>query len=268
MFCLATPCYNTPMLAFLPIAVFGWMCGATVNYLADILPVKRAITRPFCLECETSQSMSNYFIWPRRCSHCGEARAWRVWIVEILFIAAAITIWISPPARLNFLIAMFLLIYFGVVCVIDIEHRLILHPVSLAGGVIGLIIGVWLHGFWYTILGGIAGFGIMLLLYILGAGFVRVLARHRGETASEEALGFGDVNLSGVLGFLLGWPGILAGLILTILLAGLVSFVYLLLMLFKGRYRSSLAIPYGPFLVSSAVILLYFPHFIQVWIGR
>lgn len=211
--------------------------------------------------------MKNYFIWPRRCPHCGRARTWRVWFIELLFIAAAVAIWISPPTRLNFLIAMLLLVYFGVVCVIDIEHRLILHPVSLAGGVIGFTIGLWLHGFWFTILGGIAGFGIMLLLYILGAGFVRVLARLRGEAASEEALGFGDVNLSGVLGFLLGWPGILAGLILTILLAGLVSFGYLLLMLVKGKYRSSLAIPYGPFLVSSAVILLYFPRFIQAWAG-
>jgi prepilin signal peptidase PulO-like enzyme (type II secretory pathway) len=57
---------------------------------------------------------------------------------------------------------------------------------------------------------------------------------------------------------LLGWPGIVAGLLLTILLAGVISLLYLLWTVFRKRYDSSLAIPYGPFLVASAIWLLYF----------
>jgi prepilin signal peptidase PulO-like enzyme (type II secretory pathway) len=73
-----------------------------------------------------------------------------------------------------------------------------------------------------------------------------------------EALGFGDVNLSGVLGLILGWPLILPTLFLSILIGGVVSLVYMLTMLAFRRYQLLMAIPYGPFLVSGAVLLIFF----------
>ncbi len=76
----------------------------------------------------------------------------------------------------------------------------------------------------------------------------------------EDALGFGDVNLGGVIGLLLGWPGIIAGLVFAILLAGGFSLVYLLIKLLRREYRPSLAIPYGPFLAASAAWLLVFKN--------
>jgi len=133
----------------------------------------------------------------------------------------------------------------------------ILHQVNIAGVVIGTIIGIILHGFQRTILGGIAGFVIMLSLYYLGKWLIRLRMKAKNSYSIEEALGFGDVNFSGVLGLLLGWPGIIAGLIITILAAGIVSFIYLCIMLSTKRYHTNLAIPYGPFLALSAVILLY-----------
>ena len=72
------------------------------------------------------------------------------------------------------------------------------------------------------------------------------------------ALGFGDVNLAGVLGLLLGWPGIVLGLLLAILIGGVVSLVYLVVMAVLRRYHTFMAIPYGPFLIISAILLLYF----------
>jgi leader peptidase (prepilin peptidase)/N-methyltransferase len=157
---------------------------------------------------------------------------------------------------------MVLLGFFGLVAIIDLEHRLILHPVSVVGAVLGLAIGIWVNGIKYTLLGGVAGFTIMLVLYYLGAIVMKWLARRRGQVLEEEALGFGDIILSGVLGLLLGWPGIIVGLILTILIAGIVSFVYLILALMTRRYRFDMAIPYGPFLISGAILLLFFSDFV------
>lgn len=192
----------------------------------------------------------------------------RTWIVELVAILTTTWLWISPPPALGFPLGLILLIYFGVVVVIDLEHRLILHPVSIAGAIMGLFVGVRLHGWLFTLLGGLAGFAVMLSLYMLGNLFGRLLARKRGETFDEEALGFGDVNLSGVLGLVLGWPGILLGLVLAILAGGLVSFVYLLVMVLAKRYRAFVAIPYGPFLISGAVLLLYFRDFVLFIVGR
>jgi leader peptidase (prepilin peptidase)/N-methyltransferase len=80
----------------------------------------------------------------------------------------------------------------------------------------------------------------------------------RGKPVEEDALGYGDVNLSGVLGLMLGWPGILAGLTIAILLGGAVSLIYLLVTVATRRYQAFTAIPYGPFLIAAAIVLLFF----------
>jgi prepilin signal peptidase PulO-like enzyme (type II secretory pathway) len=106
--------------------------------------------------------------------------------------------------------------------------------------------------------GGATGFALMLAMYYSGFLYLRISRKLRGKEPQEtEALGFGDVNLSGIIGLLLGWPGILLGLLLAILLAGFVSLLYLLYMLARRKYHPDIALPYGPFLVISAVILLY-----------
>ncbi|UCD41203.1 MAG: prepilin peptidase, partial [Chloroflexota bacterium] len=151
-----------------------------------------------------------------------------------------------------------MMIYFGVVVIIDLEHRLIMHPVSLVGTILGLFIGIQLHGVIDTLLGGLAGFGAMLGLYLLGALFARYIVRRKREGFNDEALGFGDVILGGILGFFLGWPGIIGGLFLSILLAGAISLIYLLISLLARKYRAFSFIPYGPFMVAGAVALIFF----------
>ena len=76
----------------------------------------------------------------------------------------------------------------------------------------------------------------------------------------EEALGGGDVYLAGVLGLMLGWPFIVNGLVIGVLLGGLVSFVLIVALLLRRRYMSDALmtfIPYGPYFIISAFYLLY-----------
>lgn len=248
--------------------ILGLAAGELVNYLADTLPYRRRITSPFCPVCGTAFTWRNYFIWPRRCQVCGTRRLLRTWLVDAIATVATICLWQIPPSNLNFVTGLVILIYFGLVTVIDLEHRLILHPVSITGGILGLIIGIWLHGLLPTIEGGIAGFGIMFILYMGGNLFVKFMARRQGKEIDEDALGFGDVNLSGVLGLLLGWPGILVGLVVAILIGGFVSLVYMLSMLITRRFQFFRAIPYGPFLISGATLILFFRNIIIAYLGQ
>jgi len=64
------------------------------------------------------------------------------------------------------------------------------------------------------------------------------------------------------MGLLLGWPGIVLGLVLAILLGGAVSLIYIVGMLITRRYRTFAAIPYGPFLVLSGVILIFLREYL------
>jgi leader peptidase (prepilin peptidase)/N-methyltransferase len=249
---------TTEILILVGITIFGWLVGVLVNYLSDILPIKRRLGSPICVACHDPMPALNYLLWPRRCPECWSRRPWRVWVVEVMYIVAAVWFWQNPPHLLPFWPGFLLLAFFGVVFVIDMEHRLILHMVSIFGAVLGLLLGIYMRGLWMTLLGGVVGYGLMLGLYWFGGVFANWLARRRGEVLTEVALGFGDVNLAGVLGLLLGWPGIIAGLLLAIIIGGVVSILYLLLMVILRRYHTFMAIPYGPFMVISAIFLLFF----------
>jgi leader peptidase (prepilin peptidase)/N-methyltransferase len=66
-------------------------------------------------------------------------------------------------------------------------------------------------------------------------------------------LGFGDVKLAAVLGFPLGWigwPAVLAGLILPHVINGPVALV----LLASGRARRDTALPLGPALLAGALL--------------
>lgn len=250
-------------LSIILIGLLGWLGGSLVNYLSDVLPFKRSLVKPFCPACGAEQTNMGYWFLPVRCQACGAQRRLRVWLVYLLGAAVAMFLWLAPDQRLPFWLNLLVGLYFGLIIVIDLEYRLILHPTSLAGAALGLGVGVWLHGWLATLLGGIAGFGFMYGMYLLGNVFGRWMAKRRniqGEEgeAMEEALGFGDVNLAGVIGLMLGWPGVIAGLLLAIFLGGAVSLIYLVVTLLLRRYQAFIAIPYGPFLALAALFLLYF----------
>jgi leader peptidase (prepilin peptidase)/N-methyltransferase len=215
-----------------------------------VLPATRRFSRPACPQCGAEFSTTDYLLL-KACPSCGKPRALRAYLTQaILFIGTAY-IWIHPLKSLNFWLAYVLLIYLGVVFVIDLEHRLILHPVSLAGAALGLVIGIQVHGLQVALIGGAVGFGIMLLAYYLGEWYVRV------KKVDDVALGFGDVRNSGVIGLMLGWPLILAGLLVAILLGGVISAMYIGVMMARKKYQAFAAIPYAPFLILSVLYVFY-----------
>ena len=116
-----------------------------------------------------------------------------------------------------------------------------------------------MRGWLSTLIGGAAGFAIMFVFYQFGKLFARWRARRLGKVDDEEALGSGDVTLATILGLLLGWPGIGLGLLWGILAGGVGSLVVILWMLARRNYQASTAIPYAPFLILSAVFLLFGP---------
>lgn len=250
------------------VIMLGWICGALINYISDVLPHKRRLSHPFCHNCEEGQSIINYVFWPRRCPHCQQPRTIRTWIVEAAAIISAIWLWYQTDLVMGFWFSLILLVYFGIVVVIDLEHHLIMHPTSLFGAILGLIIGFQLHGFLDTLLGGLAGFVAMLGLYILGALFARFVVRRSQSGFNDEAMGFGDVILGGILGLILGWPAIIAGLFFAIIFAGIISLVYLVITFFARKYKAFTFIPYGPFMVAGAVALIFFnQYFINAFGG-
>jgi leader peptidase (prepilin peptidase) / N-methyltransferase len=257
-------------VTFLIPIVLGWIAGLFINYVSDVLPLTRRFSQPVCRHCQAPFSWKDYLTL-RTCQNCGKPRSLRTWLVQIVTTALFVYFWLFPSERLGIPLTMIVLIYFSIITVIDLEHRLILHPTSLAGAVLGLIVGTFIYSKKFSllgslgqsVLGGLIGFGIMFLLYQLGTLVARYRARRMQAAGQaddeEEALGGGDVYLAGVLGLMLG-PAIVSALAYGILLGGLVSVLFILALLVRRRYSNDALMtfmPYGPYFILGAFYLLF-----------
>jgi leader peptidase (prepilin peptidase)/N-methyltransferase len=236
----------------------GLILAGVINYASDVLPVHRRLKRVDCPHCQAQFPVGRYLLL-QPCATCGTKRTRRAWVVQIGFPLVVLGMWLFPPGRLGFWGGSGLLAYFAVVAVIDLEHRLVLHPVSWLGAAVGLLIGLSRLSLLDTLAGGALGFGVMLGLYFFGVLFNRVMARLRNQEIDEVALGFGDVNLAGIIGLMLGWQEVIGALLIAILLGGLVSGLLMAGMALLRRYNPLTAIPYAPFLLIGAIIFLYLP---------
>ena len=236
--------------------IVGALIGILVNYLADVLPITRKFSRPVCLNCGYPFSIKEY-LFTFKCPKCGNKTPARVIIVLILAIICSVVLKFFPLGSLSYWAALPLLTFLGVILVVDIEYRVVLTETSYAGLVIMFVYGIILHGFFPTLLGGLAGLLIMLALYYLGILFNKLMGRMRGQEIEEVALGFGDVYVTTFLGFLVGWPGIIAVLFIAIFASGAFSLLYVLVKLITRKYQSFSAIPYTPFLILAAISFFY-----------
>lgn len=243
------------ILRLVIIILLGIISGEIVNFLADILPTQKRISHPICTFCQKNILIIEYISY-QKCHYCGKKRSTRSLLVQIFFPLLFVILWLLESTHTDFWVFILLFVYFGLVVTIDIEHHLILRSIIIVGLLIGLPIGIILHGIQISLLGGITGYGIMLGFYFLGIGFLHIIRKIRVQTTNDVALGFGDVNLSAILGFILGYSKIFEGILIAILLGGLVSLVVLIYMLLLRRYKPLIAIPYSPFLIAGTLFIL------------
>jgi len=268
VFCVVIFCYNEDMdISLITPILLGLLGGYVVNYLADVLPDDLKFTSPTCknISCQVDLPWLNYILL-RRCPNCQKAPAIRTVIVIIISIAFTLYIWLYPPTIIGIWYGFIVFEYLILVALIDLEHRLVLRPLSLVGLVLFLLAGLHMRTWQETLIGAAAGFGIMLSFYLLGIFFSRIRRKRLAilQDDGEEALGSGDVTLGLILGLLLGWPLIWFNLLTGILLAGVFSFLLILGLVITKKYKSmNIFIAYGPFFIISAIFILYFPNMIS-----
>jgi leader peptidase (prepilin peptidase) / N-methyltransferase len=127
---------------------------------------------------------------------------------------------------------------FVVMCAIDIRHHLIQNAVIAPALVFALLASFVVPRMDppKAIAGAIAGFLLLLLPALVVPG----------------GLGGGDVTLAGFLGMAVGFPGVFVALAAGIIIAGVTTLGLLL----ARRIGRRDFIPYGPFLISGAILVL------------
>jgi leader peptidase (prepilin peptidase)/N-methyltransferase len=259
------------MTGILLYGLLGLLAGALVNLCADQLPRWRTLRRtPFCPYCDVGRppwawiSVVPYLVFKPRCQYCSAPISWRHPIVEIGSAAMFAFIWHRyAGGELSRLLIPYTIYstLFLLLLVIDLEHKLILNVVILPAWLLALA-GSLVHPtphFWrLALLGGVLGFGLLYLIYLLGELFVKIMSKIRGTPVNAVAFGFGDVRLGGFIGLVLGFPDVLNALFLAILLGGLGGLIYWFVSaVIRRRYSLFTAIPYGPFLIAGAMFVMF-----------
>lgn len=211
---------------------------------------------PACHNCHIKFGLLRYF-FGSKCPACGASPRKRLWILLLWMPLIFVYVTLFPIFGFRIVDMFLLLTFYTMVFVMDVEHRVILLPLTLLGVLFGFYFGIHYHGVLYTLYGGLAGGAIMLLFYWLGVLYIRQVRKTTDPSMNEVALGFGDVTLSLILGLILGWPGVLGGLFFGILLGGVISGGLLLVKIGLKKYApNDLILPYAPFLIIGAFLIM------------
>ena len=249
-----------PFTSFI-LVICALLTAYVINYLSDILPLtveddeEPPANGAICLTCHARRSWMDFLLL-RPCSTCGSKTPLRHGVVLVAMPFLFLFGFYYPPQGLNPLLYIFILVYFALVVIIDIEHRIVLRILTLIGLAAALIAGSQMHGLTLALLGCAAGLFLMILIYIAGIFFSKWMSRRRGEEV-DEALGAGDVYISAITGLLMSFPAVFSALLLAIILGGMVSLVFVVFMLIRKEYKSFVPIPYTPFIILATIFLMY-----------
>jgi len=250
-------------------ALLGLAVGSFLNLCIDRLPQHKSIVSPrsHCDGCQRRLETVDLvpllsYIWLRgRCRYCGSRIPLRIAIVELatgaIFAALAWYYYQNFGLGVEFAFALVYAALFIVIFVIDLEQGLVLNNVVLFGLSLALVFSLFQTGFedfWpklgpgialSALLGGAVGFAIMLLPYLISRG----------------GMGAGDVKLAALIGVVVGFPQVVAALLVGIVIGGIVA-VFLLLARLRGRKES---VPFGPFLAVGAMVTLVWGEGLIEW---
>lgn len=257
------------------LCLLGLVTGAFVNICADSLPTKRQLSRAVCPYCGRPRpavaysALAAFLMGRQRCPACAAPISVRHVLVELASVLVFAFTWLRTGATWT---TLFNLLYGAIlilVTVTDLEHRMILHVVTLPAILLALL-GAFLNPAWASpkraLLGGAIGLVGTFGVYLLGSAFAWLMGRIRGQPISEVAFGFGDVTLNTFIGLIVRAPEIIFSMIIGFLLGGIAALLVLVVQgLLRRRYKLFTAIPYGPFLILGGMTMLYYGPQVVDW---
>jgi len=254
----------------------GLIAGILINICADSLPTAQRLHAPVCAKCRQPRrllawsGLAAYVTHKERCSHCGAPLSIRHVLVELATPVLFVFCWTRTGSTLTTLFNVLYSAILVLVTVTDLEHRLILHVVSLPSIALALVGAYASSAFdspFRALLGGGIGLGGSLFLYFTGMLFGWWIGRRRGEALSDPAFGFGDVTLSTFLGLILGAPEIIFAIVIGICAGSIFAAVYLVVrgLIRRDHETFTAFIPYGPFLILGGAIMLFFGQEFMTW---
>jgi len=238
---------------FIILFLFGAAIGSFLNVLIDRLSTGRDFVkgRSYCEHCKkTLKAMDlmplfSFLALKGKCRYCHVKIPLRIFLVELSVAAMLPAVYFysfnSGLGIVTGLVLASILICFLGIFVADFVYGIIPD---------GFVLTSLIASLFFVILGS----GEFLGHFIAGLGslvfFLSLFLITKGK-----GMGFGDVKLSFVLGFLLGFPNIVVALYIAFLTGAAVSII--LVVWRRIRFFGG-TIPFGPFLIGSTIVAFFF----------
>ena len=233
--------------------LFGTIIGSFLNVCIYRIPQGQSLLHPgsHCPNCGVTVRwyqnvpLLSFVFLGGRCINCKVPISVRYPIVEgltgLLF-ALVFHHFGAHPATLIYWIFVAALV---AITFIDLDHQIIPDVISIPGILAGFSCSFFLPWMSWTD----SVFGILLgggSLYLVAVGYELI--------TKNEGMGGGDIKLLAMIGAFMGWKAVLPIVFLSSLLGCLVGIPVMLIQ----KADRKLAIPFGPFLASAAIIFLLF----------
>jgi len=249
-------------LVLIFVFIFGLIIGSFLNCLVWRLRTGESLLgRSYCLKCKKQIAwydnlpVLSFVLLKGKCRQCGGKISWQYPIVElttgVLFVLAYYLNYELRITNYELIIQLlrdwFLISAMMVIFIYDLRWYLILDIVTLPAGLVVLILNLALgFSLWNLLVSGIIGSGFFLLQFLISGG---------------KWIGGGDIRLGLLMGLALGWPGVIAAIIISYFLGSLVG----LGLIAAGKKRWGSEVPLGVFLAAGTIIDLFWQERILDW---
>jgi len=269
------------------IFVFGLCVGSFLNCLIYRLEEKKKITgRSFCPNCKKQLKWQDlipvfsFLFLKGKCRYCQKSIFWQYPAVEILTATIFLLIFNHRTERFALVLGLSdysqiiasvfnlaFLFYIAssliVISVYDLKHYLIPDKVLFPAIAIAFVFRILDFG--YSNLFRISNFEFRIFAPLLNYFWAAVIASGFFLmiflVSKGRWMGFGDVKLAVLMGFLLGLPDIFVALFLAFFFGAIIG---LMLMIF-GKKGLKSEIPFGPFLIAGTFAALFCGEQIMQW---
>jgi leader peptidase (prepilin peptidase) / N-methyltransferase len=240
--------------------LFGSLVGSFLNVCIFRMPKSESVVFPpsHCTSCDyvirwyDNIPMLSYAILRGKCRRCGAPISLQYPLVEFINGALTLALFLKFGPGLIFAILFLLCSALVVITFIDLEHQIIPDSITLPGIVIGFVLSFFIpgHSWLNSLLGILAGGGSLLLV---AYGYQAI--------AKKDGMGGGDIKLLAMLGAFFGWKAVLFIIFASSVVGSLLGIGLMLVQ----KKDSTLAIPFGPYLASAAILYIFYGSKIIFW---
>lgn len=241
------------------LGIFGAIIGSFLGCMGYRIPNKIKTTYPssFCSSCKKPLKwymnipIISYIIQGGKCAYCKEKIGFIYFLTELLCASLFILNYCMFRFNLEFYISTIIVCVLVVTVVSDFKYYYISDRV-LVIAVICLLITFLIFLNMNEVINRVVS-AVIIFLLMFG---IKILGN---SMFGKESMGDGDIKLMGVIGLALGWLNSLVSLVF----ASVIGLIFSLIIIKRNKEG---IIPFGPFLLIGALLVIYLSPIINPYL--